>query len=110
MIFRVSRETLSENNDSAPFKDTAPTHAHYRLGITIKRKCTSVERVRLKRMTREAFRKNINVLGAFDYNVVFSGNEPLTFIWFQRASGYMDQFMKNPQFRENQVKERRVKG
>ena len=43
---------------------------HFRLGITLKIKCSSVERNQLKRTVREGFRKIAPRLGDYDYNVV----------------------------------------
>ena len=43
---------------------------HFRLGITFKIKCSSVERNLLKRQIRESFRNLGPVLGGFDYNFV----------------------------------------
>ncbi len=42
----------------------------FRLGITIKTRVTSIQRNKIKRIIREAFRKQNNYLGSFDYNVV----------------------------------------
>lgn len=46
---------------------------HYRLGITLKVRSSSVERNRVRRVVREGFRKIQDRLGGFDYNVVISG-------------------------------------
>ena len=43
---------------------------HFRLGITLKAKGSSVERNRVKRQIRESFRTQQASLGSFDYNVV----------------------------------------
>jgi ribonuclease P protein component len=43
---------------------------HFRLGITLKARGTSVERNRLKRAVREAMRNHAPFLGSYDYNVV----------------------------------------
>lgn len=43
---------------------------HFRLGITVKAKGSSVERNRVKRVVREFFRKLAPALGGFDFNVV----------------------------------------
>lgn len=48
-----------------------------RLGVTIKRKCSSVERNRIKRAVREAFRENQGNLGSKDFNIVISTRVPL---------------------------------
>ncbi len=46
------------------------TLGHFRLGVTIKNRCSSVERNRIKRCLRESFRQQKDLLGSFDYNVV----------------------------------------
>jgi ribonuclease P protein component len=43
---------------------------HFRLGITLKARGTSLERNRVKRQIRENIRKLAAQLGSFDYNVV----------------------------------------
>lgn len=57
---------------------------HFRLGITIKAKCNSVERNRIKRIVREAFRLQREVLGAYDYNVVISTTKKLDYSYARR--------------------------
>jgi ribonuclease P protein component len=49
---------------------------HPRLGITIKCRCSSVERVALKRTIREAFRKNAKL--SIDYNVLIQEHRVIT--------------------------------
>lgn len=46
------------------------TEGHFRLGITLKARGSSVQRNRVKRQIREAFRKHAVHLGSYDYNVV----------------------------------------
>jgi ribonuclease P protein component len=43
--------------------------------MTIKAKVNSVERNKLKRTIREAFRHHREALGSYDYNVVVPGNK-----------------------------------
>lgn len=43
---------------------------HFRLGITVKTRCSSVERNQIKRRLRESFRSLSPILGSYDYNVV----------------------------------------
>ncbi|MBY0469867.1 ribonuclease P protein component [bacterium] len=43
---------------------------HFRLGITLKARGTSIQRNQVKRKIRETFRKLAPILGSFDYNVV----------------------------------------
>ncbi|HLE00769.1 MAG TPA: ribonuclease P protein component [Bdellovibrionota bacterium] len=52
---------------------------HFRLGITLKARGTSVERNRAKRQIREVFRAHAQHLGSFDYNVVVPGTKKLAF-------------------------------
>lgn len=46
-----------------------------RLGVTIKTRCNSVERNRIKRQVRESFRLHSPKLGSRDFNVVIPGNQ-----------------------------------
>lgn len=46
------------------------SHGHFRLGVTFKIKCSSVERNALRRQIRETFRRLGPQLGSFDYNLV----------------------------------------
>jgi ribonuclease P protein component len=62
----------------------ANTYGHFRLGVTIKLKCTSVERNRVKRVLRESFRQLKDKLGSYDYNVVISGKRKLDFEYARR--------------------------
>ncbi len=57
---------------------------HFRLGVTIKAKCNSVERNRVKRALRESFRHVKEKLGSYDYNVVVSGTRKLDFEYARR--------------------------
>jgi ribonuclease P protein component len=50
---------------------------HFRLGITLKARGTSVQRNRVKRRVREAFRQQGPVLGGYDYNVVIPKTKKL---------------------------------
>lgn len=43
---------------------------HFRLGVTFKAKGSSIQRNKVKRQVREAFRRAASSLGSFDYNVV----------------------------------------
>ena len=60
------------------------SNGHFRLGITIKAKCNSVERNRIKRTIREAFRHFRDQLGSFDYNVVVSTTKKLDYSYARR--------------------------
>jgi ribonuclease P protein component len=51
---------------------------HFRLGITLKARGSSLQRNRVKRQIREAFRKHALMLGSFDYNVVIPQSKKLT--------------------------------
>ncbi len=57
---------------------------HFRLGVTIKAKCNSVERNRVKRVVRESFRMLKDRLGSYDYNIVISGSRKLDFEFARR--------------------------
>ena len=50
---------------------------HFRLGITLKARGTSIERNRVKRRIREAFRNLSAFLGGFDYNVVIPAGKKM---------------------------------
>lgn len=52
-------------------------YGHFRLGITLKARGNSVQRNRVKRQIREAFRCQAPELGSFDYNVVIPGSKRL---------------------------------
>lgn len=60
------------------------TQGHFRLGVTIKTKCNSVERNRVKRILRECFRHLKDRLGSYDYNVVISGGRKIDFEYARR--------------------------
>jgi ribonuclease P protein component len=51
---------------------------HFRLGITLKARGSSVERNRVKRQIREAFRTQQASLGAYDYNIVIPGHKKMS--------------------------------
>lgn len=57
---------------------------HFRLGITLKARGTSLERNRVKRQIRESFRLFPARLGAYDYNVVIPGSKKLSFPFHQQ--------------------------
>lgn len=50
---------------------------HFRLGITLKARGSSIERNRVKRQVRESFRIHAEILGSFDYNVVIPGSKKI---------------------------------
>ncbi len=50
---------------------------HFRLGITLKARGTSVQRNKVKRQIRESFRIQREILGSFDYNVVVPASKRL---------------------------------
>jgi ribonuclease P protein component len=54
---------------------------YFRLGITVKARCNSVERNRVKRRIRESFRLLKDSLGGYDYNVVVSDKRKLDFTY-----------------------------
>jgi ribonuclease P protein component len=55
----------------------ANSFGHYRLGITIKSRGRSIDRNRVKRQIREAFRHKEADLGSFDYNVVIPSSKKM---------------------------------
>lgn len=50
---------------------------HFRLGITLKARGTSVQRNKVKRQIRESFRTQRAILGSYDYNVVIPASKRL---------------------------------
>lgn len=66
-VFRIKNET-----------------GHFRLGITLKARGRSVDRNRVKRRIREAFRRSGLMLGSFDYNVVVPVTKKMVFPYPQR--------------------------
>lgn len=52
---------------------------HFRLGITLKARGSSLERNRVKRQVRESLRNLAPILGEFDYNVVIPGTKKMAF-------------------------------
>lgn len=57
---------------------------HFRLGITLKLRTSSIQRNSLKRQVRESFRMHRESLGSFDYNVVISAQKGIDFRFSQR--------------------------
>lgn len=57
---------------------------HFRLGITLKARGSSVERNRVKRQIRESFRILAPILGDFDYNVVVPSTKKLEFPYHRK--------------------------
>lgn len=55
------------------------TLGHFRLGITLKARGTSLGRNQTKRAVREEMRRHALVLGSFDYNVVIPQTKRLEF-------------------------------
>lgn len=51
------------------------SYGHFRLGITLKIKTSSVGRNQIKRAIRESFRQSAPFLGSYDYNVVVQFSE-----------------------------------
>lgn len=60
-VYKLSHCTIFRINN---------TVGHYRLGITLKAKGSSVERNRVKRTIRASFHSLKGLLGSYDYNVV----------------------------------------
>ena len=59
---------------------------HFRLGITLKARGTSIERNRVKRQIRECIRIQAEQLGSYDYNVVVPGSKKLTRVYSERLA------------------------
>lgn len=51
----------------------------FRLGITLKARGSSVDRNKVKRQIREAFRTQAGTLGSYDYNVVIAANKRMSY-------------------------------
>jgi len=60
--------------------------SHYRLGITLKAKGSSVERNQVKRQIREFFRNHAELLGSYDYNVVIPRLSLLAFPFAEKLA------------------------
>ena len=52
---------------------------HFRLGITLKARGSSLDRNKTKRAIRESMRKVQTQLGSYDYNVVIPGSKKMAF-------------------------------
>lgn len=63
------------------------TVGHFRLGITLKARGSSVERNKVKRQIREMFRKLGKQLGDYDYNVVIPSTKKIGYPFPQRLQG-----------------------
>lgn len=59
-------------------------HGHFRLGITLKARGTSVERNRVKRAIRENMRRLSPILGNYDYNVVVPAKKKMPFTYAKK--------------------------
>jgi ribonuclease P protein component len=68
---------------------------HFRLGITMKARGSSVERNRVKRQIREAMRNLAPKLGSFDYNVVVPGHKKMARPYPERLRRSLDEGLKN---------------
>jgi ribonuclease P protein component len=68
---------------------------HFRLGITLKARGMSVERNRVKRQIREEFRKNADVLGSYDYNVVISGTKKMAHPYPRKLGACLRKELRN---------------
>lgn len=60
------------------------TLGHFRVGITIKNRASSIERNRIKRAVREFFRQHGGRLGSYDYNVVIPATKKPVFPYHLR--------------------------
>jgi len=50
---------------------------HFRLGITLKARGTSIQRNHVKRAIRENMRRHAEILDTYDYNVVVPGTKKM---------------------------------
>jgi ribonuclease P protein component len=69
--------------------------AHFRLGITMKARGTSIERNNVKRRIREGFRTRAPLLGAFDYNVVVPGSKKMAHPYELRLAKCLDRELES---------------
>ncbi len=69
-VFRLSECTVFRIPNSV---------GHFRLGITLKARGSSLERNRVKRQIREAFRTQQASLGNYDYNIVIPGHKKMSY-------------------------------
>lgn len=68
---------------------------HFRLGITLKARGSSVERNHVKRQIREGFRVNADALGSYDYNVVISGAKKMAFPYPKKLGACLRAELRN---------------
>jgi ribonuclease P protein component len=68
---------------------------HFRLGITLKARGRSVDRNRVKRRIREAFRALADRLGAHDYNVVVPASKKMIFPYPEKLAECLETEFKN---------------
>jgi ribonuclease P protein component len=68
---------------------------HFRLGITLKARGSSLERNRVKRVIRESFRTQSDILGAFDYNIVIPGTKKLARPYDEKLGTCLMKDLKN---------------
>jgi len=59
-------------------------YAHFRLGISMKARGSSLERNRVKRAVRESFRTHQDHLGSFDYNVLIPASKRMDHTYAKR--------------------------
>ncbi len=67
---------------------------HFRLGMTIKSKTSSVPRNRVKRIIRETFRKEGPALGSYDYNFVIPPGRKLEYPYFVEMGAELKEKLK----------------
>jgi ribonuclease P protein component len=68
---------------------------HFRLGITLKARGSSLDRNRVKRTIRESFRTQSDILGAFDYNIVIPGTKKLARPYSEKLGACLMKDLKN---------------
>jgi ribonuclease P protein component len=67
---------------------------HFRLGITLKARGSSIDRNRVKRQIRESFRTQAEILGGYDYNVVIPGTKKLTHVYAEKLGDCLKKDLK----------------
>ena len=68
---------------------------HFRLGITLKARGSSVNRNRVKRQIRESFRTHAEILGSYDYNVVIPAAKKLVHPFPKKLGESLRRELKN---------------
>lgn len=70
-------------------------HAHFRLGISLKARGTSIERNQVKRQIRESFRTHQNALGSYDYNVLIPASKRMGRVYAEKLRSCLNGSLEN---------------